>query len=102
EGAKRAANESNGRIDKVTDEEILHAYKLIARTEGIFVEPACAAPLAGLIKSVQAGVIPDGSLVTATMTGHGLKDPDTAVETAGFKPTVVAAEKDAVMGVIGL
>ncbi len=102
QGAKDAIQESTGHIDKVTDEEILHAYKLIARTEGIFVEPACAAPLAGLIKCVQAGMIPEGSLITATMTGHGLKDPDTAISTAGFAPTVVPATKEAVMKVIGL
>jgi threonine synthase len=102
QSAVAAANESNGHIDKVTDEEILHAYKLIARTEGIFVEPACAAPLAGLIKAVQSGLIPEGSLVTATMTGHGLKDPDTAVKTAGFEPTIVPATQEDVMRVIGL
>ncbi len=102
QGAKDAIQESIGHIDKVTDEEILHAYKLIARTEGIFVEPACAAPLAGLIKCVQAGMIPEGSLITATMTGHGLKDPDSAISTAGFAPTVVPATKEAVMKVIGL
>jgi threonine synthase len=102
EGATTAAKESNGRIDKVTDEEILKAYMLIARTEGIFVEPASAASLAGLIRSVKENAIPTGSVVTATMTGHGLKDPDTAVSTAGFKPTVVAAEKEAVMRVIGM
>ena len=77
QGATDAVKESEGFIGKVTDEEILAAYKMIARTEGIFVEPACAAPLAGLIKAVQAGQIPEGSLITATMTGHGLKDPDT-------------------------
>ena len=65
-------------------------------------EPACAAPLAGLIKCVQAGMIPEGSLITATMTGHGLKDPDTAIKTAGFAATVVPPTKDAVMQVIGL
>ena len=102
QGAKDAIQESNGHIDKVTDEEILFAYKLIARCEGVFVEPACAAPLAGLIKCVQAGLIPEGSLITATMTGHGLKDPDTAIKTAGFEPIVVAANKEAVMKVIGL
>ena len=100
--AVAAAQESEGKIDKVTDEEIISAYKLIARTEGLFVEPACATPLAGLIKCVQAGLIPEGSLVTATMTGHGLKDPDTAINTAGFTPTVVPADKEAVMRVIGL
>jgi threonine synthase len=102
QGATNAVQESNGHIGKVTDEEILAAYKLIARTEGIFVEPACAAPLAGLIKCVQAGQIPEGSLITATMTGHGLKDPDNAIKTAGFTPIVVPAEKEAVMRVIGL
>jgi len=101
-GATDAVKESEGFIGKVTDEEILAAYTMIARTEGIFVEPACAAPLAGLIKAVQAGQIPEGSLVAMTLTGHGLKDPDTAISTAGFSPIVVAANKEAVMKVIGL
>ncbi|MFM1768830.1 MAG: hypothetical protein RJA22_1359 [Verrucomicrobiota bacterium] len=102
QGAVAAAQESEGRIDKVTDEEILAAYKLIARTEGIFVEPACATPLAGLIKCVQAGLIPEGSLVTATMTGHGLKDPDTAVAHAGAEPITVKPSRDEVLRAIGL
>lgn len=102
QGAVNAMKESEGLIDKVTDEEILAAYKLLARTEGVFVEPACAAPLAGLIKSVQRNLIPEGSLVAATMTGHGLKDPDTAIKTAGFEPIVVQPDRDAVMRVIGL
>jgi threonine synthase len=102
QGATNALNQSNGHIGKVTDEEILEAYKLIARTEGIFVEPACAAPLAGLIKCVKDGLIAEGSLVAATMTGHGLKDPDCAIKTAGFEPMIVPAEMGAVMKVIGL
>ncbi len=102
QGAVAAASESKGRIDKVTDDEIIAAYKLIARTDGVFVEPACAAPLAGLIKSIRAGLIPDGSVITATMTGHGLKDPDTAIKSAGSEPVVVEAKKEAVMKVIGL
>ncbi len=102
QGALAAAKDSQGFIDKVTDEEILAAYKLIARTDGIFVEPACAAPLAGLIRSVKAGKIPQGSVITATMTGHGLKDPDNAIKTAGFEATVVMPTKEAVMRVIGL
>lgn len=100
--AVTAAKESQGFIDKVTDDEILAAYKLIARTDGVFVEPACAAPLAGLIRSVKAGKIPAGSVITATMTGHGLKDPDNAIKSAGFEPTVVPPTKEAVMRVIGL
>ncbi len=102
QGAMDAVKQSEGLIDKVTDEEILKAYTLLARTEGIFVEPACAAPLAGLIKAVQRQLIPEGSLVAATMTGHGLKDPDTAIKTAGFEPIVVQPDRDAVMRVIGL
>ena len=100
--AAAAAQESEGKIDKVTDEEILSAYQLIARTEGIFVEPACATPLAGLIKCIQAGLIPEGSLVTATMTGHGLKDPDTAISAAGGEPITVPPDTRAVMKAIGL
>jgi threonine synthase len=97
-----ALKESNGFIDKVTDEEILSAYKLIARTDGIFVEPASAACLAGIIRCARAGTIPEGSVIVATMTGHGLKDPDTAVSTAGFEAIVVKPDKDAVLKVIGM
>jgi len=75
---------------------------LIARTDGIFLEPASAAALAGIIKCTQAGMIPAGSLLTATMTGHGLKDPDTAIKTTGFEPILVEPKKEAVMKVIGL
>jgi threonine synthase len=100
--AKNAISESNGYIDKVTDEQILAAYTLIARIEGIFVEPACGAALAGLIKCVQKGMIPEGSLVTATMTGHGLKDPDTAIQSAGVQPIIVEPRKEAVAKVLGL
>lgn len=100
--AVAAMKESGGLIDKVTDEEILAAYKLIARTDGVFVEPASAASLAGIIKCVKRNQVPAGSVVAATMTGHGLKDPDRAIETAGFKPITAAATREAVMKVIGL
>jgi threonine synthase len=90
-GALAAAAESGGKIDKVTDDEILYAYRLLASEEGIFVEPACAAPLAGLIREVRAGNIPSGSVITGTMTGHGLKDPDTAISTSpAMMPTIPA------------
>ena len=102
DGAMNALKESNGHIDKVTDEEILSAYKLAARTEGVFAEPASAAPLAGLIHCVRDGKIPAGSRIVATLTGHGLKDPDNAISGAGVEPTVVAPELDAVKRVIGL
>jgi threonine synthase len=102
QGANHAIAESNGYINKVTDDEILAAYRLVSRSEGIFVEPACGAPLAGLIKCAAQGMIPEGSLVTATMTGHGLKDPDTAISAAGFSPTVVEPTKEAVARILGL
>jgi threonine synthase len=101
-GANEALKESGGHIDKVTDEEILAAYKLIARTDGIMAEPASAASLAGLIKCVRERKIPSGSVVAATLTGHGLKDPDTAIKTAGFEPFITPATKEAVMKIIGL
>src|ERR1700722_19275580 len=102
EPAALALKESNGFIDKVTDLEILAAYKLVARTEGVFVEPASAACLAGLIHCVKAGKIAEGSVVAATMTGHGLKDPDNAIGAAGFEPIVAPARTEAVMKLMGL
>src|SRR5215218_2332298 len=80
--ATAAIQESSGHIDKVTDEEILAAYTLLARSEGILVEPASAACLAGIKKCVESGMNPEGSLLVATMTGHGLKDPDIAIKTS--------------------
>ncbi|MFJ8237733.1 threonine synthase [Ureibacillus sp. NPDC094379] len=77
--AEAARDESGGIIDLVTDDEILAAYKLIASTEGIFVEPGSAASLAGVIKSVENGKIEKGSRVVTVFTGNGLKDPDTAM-----------------------
>jgi threonine synthase len=102
QGANNALKESGGHIGKVSDDEILAAYKLIARSDGILVEPASAAPLAGLIHCVKAGMIPKGSVITAIMTGHGLKDPDTAIKNAGFEAILVKPTKEAVMKVIGL
>ncbi len=75
--AIEARDESGGIIDAVTDEEILEAYKLIASTEGIFCEPASAATMAGVIKLYKKGFFGKGSLIVCTLTGHGLKDPDT-------------------------
>ncbi|MDZ4789524.1 MAG: threonine synthase [Blastochloris sp.] len=99
--ATEAARDSGGKIDKVTDEEILAAYRMLASTEGLFVEPACAAPLAGIIKMHKAGGIPEGSVITATMTGHGLKDPDTAISQCNQDLTPIRASKEAVLKVIG-
>lgn len=99
--ATEAARDSGGAIDKVTDEQILEAYRLLASTEGLFVEPACAAPLAGLIKLNKAELIPEGAVITATMTGHGLKDPDTAISQCQQDLTPIRASKEAVLRVIG-
>jgi len=100
--AVAAARDSGGRIDKVTDEEILFAYQLLASTEGIFVEPACAAPLAGLIRLTKTHPLPAGSVVTATMTGHGLKDPDRAIKCAAQELVPVPATREAVLRAIGI
>ena len=101
-GATNAVKESNGHIGKVTDQEILSAYKQLAQTEGIFAEPACAAPLAGLKNCLVNEKIPAGSKIVVTLTGHGLKDPDNAISEAGYTPTIVAPELDAVKDIIGL
>ena len=86
--AEAARDESGGRIDAVTDEEILDAYRLLARSEGLFVEPASAASVAGLRKLSREGFLRGGRAV-AVLTGSGLKDPETAAE--HHVPDVVTA-----------
>ena len=77
--AVEAAEQSCGEIDMVSDEEILYAYRLLAKTEGVFAEPGSNASLAGVIKHVQSGKIKEGETVVAVLTGNGLKDPDIAI-----------------------
>lgn len=77
-----AKEESGGLIDAVTDEEILSAYKYIASSEGIFCEPASAASFAGVYKLFKKGFFKDGDTIVCTLTGHGLKDPDTVFKVA--------------------
>jgi threonine synthase len=86
--ALRARDESGGRIESVTDEEILAAYGDLARQEGIFCEPASAASVAGVRKLAAAGAIDPGATIVAVLTGSGLKDPDTAATLAA--PTLEA------------
>jgi threonine synthase len=93
--AVEAVGESSGRIDMVTDDEILHAYRLLAAEEGVFCEPASAASVAGVIKLSSEGVLKDGDTIVCTLTGHGLKDPDTAIQTSQ-QPRTVKADRDAV------
>jgi threonine synthase len=78
--AVAAQQQSNGRFLAATDEEILAAYHLIAGAEGVFVEPASAASVAGLLKAIDDGWVTAGSTVVCTVTGNGLKDPDTALK----------------------
>ena len=102
EHAVKAVTESSGVIDMVSDDEILDAQRLLARSAGIFVEPASAAGFAGLLKCHTAGNIPKGSTVVVTVTGHGLKDPRVAVENSLAESTVVDADLDSVLAAIGL
>jgi threonine synthase len=79
ESAIAARDESQGLIEAVSDAEILGAYKMVATLEGIFVEPASAAPIAGLLKLARKNVLPKSALIVAILTGNGLKDPDSAI-----------------------
>ncbi len=98
--ALRAAQESGGRIDAVSDGEILYAYRLIASTEGIFCEPASAASVAGLIKLTREGFFRGGETVVCTLTGNGLKDPDTAIKVCE-EPVTLPPDLDRVVKEIG-
>jgi threonine synthase len=89
--ALAARDESGGRIDAVTDREILAAYKLLASKEGVFVEPASAASVAGLLQKHAEGELDPGQRVVCTVTGHGLKDPEWAIAGAP-KPTSVTVD----------
>ncbi|MCP9271251.1 threonine synthase [Mycolicibacterium arenosum] len=99
--AVAAQQESNGRFVAATDDEILEAYRLVAKAEGVFVEPASAASIAGLLKAVEDGWVARGSTVVCTVTGNGLKDPDTALKDM---PTVTPVPVDpaAVVAKLGL
>ncbi|HEB63272.1 MAG TPA: threonine synthase [Gammaproteobacteria bacterium] len=79
DNAWTAQKASNGWFDECSDEEILAAQKLLALKEGIFCEPASATSLAGAMRDIKSGKIPEGSKIVCTLTGHGLKDPDTAI-----------------------
>lgn len=106
-GASEAMKESSGACDIVTDDEILAAQRWLAANEGIFVEPASAASIAGLLKHVgdQAPAnsplrtLPEGSTLVCTVTGHGLKDPDVAKDAISGIITA-KAEKSAILGLI--
>jgi len=105
--AEAARDESGGVIDMVSDAEILNAYSLLASREGIFCEPASAAGVAGLIKYARTGrlshFVPRGrkALITCTLTGHGLKDPDRAIASCR-QPLKLPADSDRIAREVGL
>ena len=99
--AEAARDESGGLIDMVTDDEILDAYKLLAVKEGVFVEPASAASVAGIIKLSKKGYFKKAARIVCVLTGHGLKDPDRAIETVE-KPKIVEAKLETVVKEMGI
>jgi len=99
--AIRAIRESGGTAETVTDEEILEAQKMLARSEGLFVEPASASSIAGLKKLFEAGRIDEDEVVVCVTTGHGLKDPDIAIRISE-KPSEVGAQIESIEKLLGL
>ncbi len=94
-----AVKESGGWFDECTDAEILEAQKLLAQTEGVFCEPSSATSIAGLIKDLKRDKIKAGATIVATLTGHGLKDPDTAIAQSE-QPHRVTADRQAIGSLI--
>jgi threonine synthase len=100
-GAIAARDESGGHIGAVTDGEIIDAYRLLASAEGCFVEPASAAAVAGLLKATDEGLIEADETVVCTLTGHGLKDPERAIDEVDVG-AAVEASADAVAAELNL
>lgn len=100
--AEEARDSSGGLIDRVTDEEILEAQAILAAEVGVFVEPASAASVAGLLKTAKSGGVPEGATVVCTVTGNGLKDTATALAGRDIEPDVIAPSLDAAVKVLGL
>jgi threonine synthase len=99
--AVAARDESGGLIDMVSDDQILHAYQMMASLEGIFCEPASAASLAGVIKLDRKGFFRKNDTVVLTITGHGLKDPDVAVRVFQ-KPVPLPPNRERVLKYLNL
>lgn len=100
--AVAARDDSGGLIDAVSDEQILDAQKRLAADVGIFVEPASAAGVAGLLHQARHGRVPEGATITVTVTGNGLKDIDTALSQHDLTPTVIEADIVAAARAMGL
>jgi threonine synthase len=101
QGAIEARDESGGEIGSITDDDILDAYRKLASLEGVFVEPASAASVAGLLRARDTGLLERGETVVCTVTGHGLKDPNRAIAQVETGPAVDATP-DAVFAELGL
>jgi threonine synthase len=99
--ASAARDESGGLIESVTDRQILAAYRLLARREGVFGELASAAGVAGLLQARERGQLAAGLRVVCTITGHGLKEPDWAVSAAPA-PVTIQADAHAAAAELGL
>jgi threonine synthase len=103
--ALAARETSDGYFGAISDAKILEAHRILSAEVGIFVEPASAISVAGLLERAEAGIIPAGSTVVLTVTGHGLKDPQWALrgaDGADVQPTVVAVDTAEVASVLGL
>jgi threonine synthase len=99
--AVAARDESGGHIGEITDAQILEAYRLVAGEEGVFVEPASAASVGGLLAASAQGLMEGGETVVCTVTGHGLKDPQRAISEVEVGVTVEASAT-AVADAVGL
>ncbi|MEW6352905.1 MAG: threonine synthase [Pseudomonadota bacterium] len=96
DAAWKLKEESQGWFDECSDAEILAAQKLLTEKEGVFCEPASATSLAGVMRDVQSGKIPEGAKIVCTLTGNGLKDPDTAIKQCTTPVIHAEAKLDAV------
>ena len=100
-GAVAARDDSGGRIEAVTDDEILAAYHALAEVEGVFCEPSSAASVAGVAKLAAAGELGPDTLVVCVLTGSGLKDPQTAESSVGHRIVEAAADESSVRRALG-
>jgi len=103
--ALTAREDTDGYFGAISDAKILEAHRILSSEVGVFVEPASAASVAGLLDRAEAGVIPKGSTVVLTVTGHGLKDPQWALRAADgsdVQPTSVAVDAAEIASVLGL
>ncbi|MGZ4616172.1 MAG: threonine synthase [Actinomycetes bacterium] len=102
DGAVAARDDSKGLIDAVTDDAILDAQRLLSSREGVFVEPASAASVAGLLQCHEQGRLDPGQVVVCTVTGNGLKDTETALSRLTVRTTTVPADVAAAASALGL